>query len=448
MASMSFISYARNFEDVMLWRALRHVDKGFYIDVGAGGPTEDSVTRAFYERGWHGLNIEPAREHHAALLLARPADTNLQVVAGASAHDVVFYDVTGTLDSTLDEARARALSTEGLAVVQRQLAQQTLSALCAQHAPGEIHFMKIAAAGFEQAALAGLDLARWRPWVLVVANGAAAAWQAQVMGARYELAYNDGVNNFYVAAEHTGLRAAFATPPSPADGFVLRSDHPYAYPLADWRERVAQLETMAADADTRAQQARDWADAHARERDLQAELRERAAEARVHATEANEQALRDAHARVERAERQVQDTTAHFENAMQAIYGSMSWRLTRPLRSISFRARALRARLRESAARMRQRIGALKRGCAGALKGAVRRVMRAIMSRPALSHFVRSQIGRHPRLTNWLRVAVQRTQASPAPVSVDNPADLEHLPSAARQVLDDLRRTMKSTRPR
>ena len=27
-----FISYAQNFEDVMLWRALKHVEKGFYID--------------------------------------------------------------------------------------------------------------------------------------------------------------------------------------------------------------------------------------------------------------------------------------------------------------------------------------------------------------------------------------------------------------------------------
>lgn len=29
-----FISYAKNFEDVMLHRALADVDKGFYIDVG------------------------------------------------------------------------------------------------------------------------------------------------------------------------------------------------------------------------------------------------------------------------------------------------------------------------------------------------------------------------------------------------------------------------------
>ncbi|HZF37393.1 MAG TPA: FkbM family methyltransferase, partial [Blastocatellia bacterium] len=46
---MSFISYAQNFEDVMLWRALKHIDRGFYIDVGANDPDLDSVTKAFYE---------------------------------------------------------------------------------------------------------------------------------------------------------------------------------------------------------------------------------------------------------------------------------------------------------------------------------------------------------------------------------------------------------------
>jgi hypothetical protein len=44
---LTFVSYAQNFEDVLLWRALRQVRNGFYIDVGAAHPDIDSVTRAF-----------------------------------------------------------------------------------------------------------------------------------------------------------------------------------------------------------------------------------------------------------------------------------------------------------------------------------------------------------------------------------------------------------------
>ena len=59
---MSIVSYAQNFEDVMLHRALKNIDQGFYIDVGANDPEIDSVTKAFYDMGWRGINIEPVAE--------------------------------------------------------------------------------------------------------------------------------------------------------------------------------------------------------------------------------------------------------------------------------------------------------------------------------------------------------------------------------------------------
>lgn len=60
---MGIISYAQNFEDVMLWRALGHIEKGFYVDVGAGDPKLESVTKLFYDMGWNGINIEPYSKH-------------------------------------------------------------------------------------------------------------------------------------------------------------------------------------------------------------------------------------------------------------------------------------------------------------------------------------------------------------------------------------------------
>ena len=45
-----FVSYAQNFEDVMLRRALRDVEQGFYIDVGANDP-----------KNWGGFGIKNPR---------------------------------------------------------------------------------------------------------------------------------------------------------------------------------------------------------------------------------------------------------------------------------------------------------------------------------------------------------------------------------------------------
>src|SRR5262245_34491258 len=76
LPAMAFVSYAQNLEDVMLWRALHHVDAGFYIDVGAWSPDVDSVTRAFSERGWRGINVEPSPHYFNQLVERRPADIN------------------------------------------------------------------------------------------------------------------------------------------------------------------------------------------------------------------------------------------------------------------------------------------------------------------------------------------------------------------------------------
>src|SRR5271169_5465726 len=76
-----FVSYSQNGEDVMLWRALRHVRNGVYIDVGANDPVIGSVTKAFYDSGWTGINIEPVPEYFVLISEMRPLDINLQVAA-------------------------------------------------------------------------------------------------------------------------------------------------------------------------------------------------------------------------------------------------------------------------------------------------------------------------------------------------------------------------------
>jgi hypothetical protein len=67
------ISYAQNFEDVMLERALAEIENGFYVDVGAWHPDLDSVTRHFFGRGWRGVNIENVFDHFLVARMMIPA---------------------------------------------------------------------------------------------------------------------------------------------------------------------------------------------------------------------------------------------------------------------------------------------------------------------------------------------------------------------------------------
>jgi hypothetical protein len=54
---MTAASHAQANEDLLLFNALREVspEAGFYIDVGANDPEKDSVTKFFYDQGWHGV---------------------------------------------------------------------------------------------------------------------------------------------------------------------------------------------------------------------------------------------------------------------------------------------------------------------------------------------------------------------------------------------------------
>ena len=66
----------------ILYYLFYDISKGFYIDIGANDPNFYSVTKAFYETGWSGINIEPLPNKFSLLKKFRKRDINLQLGAG------------------------------------------------------------------------------------------------------------------------------------------------------------------------------------------------------------------------------------------------------------------------------------------------------------------------------------------------------------------------------
>jgi FkbM family methyltransferase len=226
---VSFISYAQNHEDVMLARVFRGIDAGFYIDVGAQDPRIDSVTKAFYDRGWRGINIEPVATWFDKLARDRPRDINLCLAAGAAEGVVDFYEVADSGLSTSSAEFARRHRDQGHAVVAGKVQASTLDAICAEHLVQLVHFLKIDAEGAELEVLQGIALERVRPWLILVeakepnsSVSTHARWDPLLLDRGYAFAYNDGLNRFYLAAEHASLHDAFATPPGVFDDFIPR----------------------------------------------------------------------------------------------------------------------------------------------------------------------------------------------------------------------------------
>ena len=227
---MSFVSYAQNYEDVMLARAFKGLDLGFYIDVGAQDPRLDSVSKAFYDRGWQGINIEPVRLWHEKLQAERPRDRNLRMAAGAGEGTIELHEVADSGLSTMRADLADRHRASGLPVLAPQrVPMRSLDAICADEGVGEVHFLKIDVEGAEAEVLRGLSLSQVRPWVLLVEatepNSRASAhqdWEPRILASDYRFVYQDGLNRFYLAAEHAELASAFASPPNIFDDFIRR----------------------------------------------------------------------------------------------------------------------------------------------------------------------------------------------------------------------------------
>lgn len=230
---MTFISHAQNFEDIALWRALQFFPRGFYIDVGANDPNHDSVTRAYYERGWRGINIEPVDAYYQALCRERPQDINLQLVLGESEGEVDFHVFPGTGLSTASDEMVAMYAESGVRLEARRVPMRTLASICEEHVTGEIHFLKIDVEGFEGAVLRGMDFRRWRPWLIVIETpfDQQPEWKSIVPDAGYRKVRFDGINTFYLADEHANLAGAFDIPPCTMDEFQLRYGHPLSFPV-------------------------------------------------------------------------------------------------------------------------------------------------------------------------------------------------------------------------
>ncbi len=227
----TFVSYAQNYEDVYLWRALKHVERGCYIDVGAYDPTTDSVTRAFYERGWRGINLEPTQACFNRLCEARPEDMNLNMAAGSAEGSMTLYEVPGTGMSTPVYENALRAQQSGFSSNAVQVEVTTLNKIWEDSSLCEVHFLKIDVEGGEELVLRGLNLSRHRPWIIVVESTIPnstqenfASWESILVDGNYSFAMFDGLNRYYVAKERSNLADTLSTPANIFDYFVRSSE--------------------------------------------------------------------------------------------------------------------------------------------------------------------------------------------------------------------------------
>jgi len=222
------ISYAQNFEDVMIARLFDAGYRGFYVDIGAAHPRFLSVTRHFYDQGWSGINVEPTFAFYPLLCEARPRDTNLQCAIGNSPGHATFYEFPKFVEnSTLERSVADRLAATELTATPHEVEVLRLSELCAIHVKDRtIDFMKIDVEGGELGVMQSGDWKRFRPRLVIVEATVVNSreenwrtWEPILIETNYHKVLFDGLNNFYLREEDLELRHAFRLPPNIHDGF-------------------------------------------------------------------------------------------------------------------------------------------------------------------------------------------------------------------------------------
>ncbi|EKT4439629.1 TPA: FkbM family methyltransferase [Stenotrophomonas maltophilia] len=358
------ISYAQNFEDVILWRVLGHIKGGRYIDVGAQSPDIDSVSLAFYERGWRGIHVEPTQHYSDLLRARRPDEQVLQVAVTDAPGELRFFDVADTGLSTLDEQIAQEHRDAGFNVSEVRVPAVTLDSVFEMAGPGEIHWLKIDVEGAEREVIAGWNGSR-RPWVLVIEGTRPQSpelnhhqWDPTVLAKGYSYVYFDGLNRFYVSDAHPELAAVLTCGPNVFDDFVLAPQSAFcsaANALA--AEAMAQQRASAAEA---AQQQREAA------AEVEGQQRAQLAEAsrKIELLEVELQARRASEAAFQREKNLIVEAAGEYREEFQravaqnqvfaveigrrdaeivrlnevvhALLTSTSWRITRPLRGLKY----------------------------------------------------------------------------------------------------------------
>ena len=230
---MKIISYAQNYEDVLLNRLFPDRPGGFYIDVGACHPVFHSVTKLFYERGWQGINIEPIPSMFELLAEARPRDVNLHMGLSILEGNLPFYEVPSAVGfSTFSQAYAESVRRVwGYEFEKRSIPVTTLADVCEQYARQTIDFLKIDVESHEREVLEGGDWVRYRPRVVLIEATRPDDWEHILSSSDYLFALFDGLNRFYVRAEDSELLPLLKVPVNLFDHFEtvrVRSAHPRA----------------------------------------------------------------------------------------------------------------------------------------------------------------------------------------------------------------------------
>jgi FkbM family methyltransferase len=178
------------------------VRSGFFVEVGANRPRDQSQTWHLEQLGWTGILIEPQPDLAGDLCRARSA--KVFAVACSSPENAgrrMQLHVAGPLSALDRDRMAPGAQPEGVVEVPvRTLDDILLEA----HAPVGFDFLSIDVEGHELEVLSGFDFALWRPRLVLLEDHVGNLSKHRFLrAAGYRLVRRFDNNGWYVPADAT-----------------------------------------------------------------------------------------------------------------------------------------------------------------------------------------------------------------------------------------------------
>lgn len=186
-------SYSWLNEDNVLDWLTGYKKSGIYIDIGANHPDRMNNTKLFYDRGWHGINIEPDTEGYKLFCEKRPNDININRAIG-SGKAVYWFDdggpnTSGGLVNTLNKDWAEHFGLKNKSEVELK----PLREIFEENNLIQVDFISIDVEGFEEDVIKSNNWNKYRADVICL-EGLKGGYLKKF---GYRRVFWDGFNSYY-----------------------------------------------------------------------------------------------------------------------------------------------------------------------------------------------------------------------------------------------------------
>jgi FkbM family methyltransferase len=208
------LSYSQSGEDMILDTILCNVKNGFYVDVGANNPFEQSNTHYFYKKGWRGVNIDALPGSMKYFDKVRKYDTNIEAAISNHEKEVTYYMFKTSFYNTSQVDDVERIKTITPLIGVKKIKPIKLSELFDSLKIKTIDFMSVDVEGLDFDVLKSNNWDIYKPKVVIIENFAHKLDSEQkdivykfLIDKNYKFYCSTGVNSFFI--ENTFFKERF-----------------------------------------------------------------------------------------------------------------------------------------------------------------------------------------------------------------------------------------------